>query len=235
MGSLETPHVSYLYDCQPLKCALNSNIIAQTVDDAVKNLGINRSFFCLLLSDAAKYMIAADITLKCLYPKLFHVTSVAHLLHNCAMKIYSNFEDVNQLIAKVKAVTIKNKTRQAKFSAIGYPPQPVPTRWVSWSNAALYYVKNLPEVKAIVESCVGSGILVTQANVCLQKSGLADQLLKIKDHYESLVKLIEKMENAKYIPLKKQCKQSKNLTLMRALVTSTNTLKNECRTMTFLK
>ena len=120
VGSLETPHVSYLYDCQPLKCAPNSNIIAQAVENAVSNLGINRSF-CLLLSDAAKYMIAAGITLKFLYPKLFHVTCVAHLLHNCAMKIKSHFEDVDQLIAKVNAVTIKNKTRQAKFSAIGYP------------------------------------------------------------------------------------------------------------------
>ena len=121
MGSLETPHVSYLYDCQPLKRAPNSNVIAQAVDDAVRNLGINRSFFCLLLSDAAKYRIAAGITLKSLYPKLFHVTCVAHLLHNCAMEIKSHFEDVDQLIAKVKAVTIKNKTRQAKFSVIGYP------------------------------------------------------------------------------------------------------------------
>ena len=64
------------------------------------------------------------------------------------MKIKSHFEDVDQLIAKVKAVTIKNKTRQAKFSAIGYPPQPVPTRWGSWLNAALYYAKKLSEVKS---------------------------------------------------------------------------------------
>ena len=105
VGSLETPHVSYLYDCQPLKCAPNSNIIAQAVDDAVRNLGINKSFFCLLLFDAAKYMIAAGITLKSLYPKLFHVTCVAHLLHNCSMKIKSHFEDVDQPIAKIKAVT----------------------------------------------------------------------------------------------------------------------------------
>ena len=54
VGSLETPHVGYLYDCQPLKCGPNSNIIALAVDDAVRNLGINRCFFCLLLSDAAK-------------------------------------------------------------------------------------------------------------------------------------------------------------------------------------
>ena len=126
------------------------------------------------------------------------MTCVAHSLHNCAMKIKSRFEDVDQLIAKVKAVTIKNKTRQAKFSAIGYQPQPVPTRWGSWLNAALYYAKNLPEVKAIVESLVGSGILVTQAKVSLQKSNSAGQLLKIKDQYECLVELIEKMESAKY-------------------------------------
>ena len=161
VGSLETLHVCYLYDCQLLKCAPNINIIAQAVDDAVRNLGINRSFFCLLLFDAAKYAIAAGVTQKSLYPKLFHVTCVAHFLHNCAIKIKSHCEDVDQLIAKIKAVTIKNKTRLAKFSAIGYPTQPVPTRWGSWLNAALYYAKNLPEVKAIVESFVGSEILVT--------------------------------------------------------------------------
>ena len=143
-------------------------------------------------------MIDASITLKSLYPKLFHVTCVAHLLHNCAVKIKSHFEDVDQLIAKVKAVTIKNKTRQAKSSAIGYPPQTVPTKWRCWLNAALYYAKTLPEVKAAVESFVGSRILVTQAKVSLQKSRLAGQLLKIKDQYECLVKLVEKMESAKY-------------------------------------
>ena len=167
--SLETPHVSFLYDCQSLKCALNSNIIAQAVDDAVRNLGINRSFFCLLLSDAAKYMIAAGITLKSLYPKLFHMTCIAHLLYNCAKKTKSHFEDVDQLIAKVKAVTIKNKIRQAKFTAIGYPPQPVPTRSGSWLNAVFYYAKNLPKIKAIVGSFIDSGVLLTQAKISMQK------------------------------------------------------------------
>ena len=115
VGSLETPHASYLYDCQLRKCAPNSNIIAQAVDDAVGNLGINRSFFCLLLSDAAKYMIDAGITLKSLNPKLFYVTCVAHLLYNCAMKIKSHFEDVDELIVKAKAVTIKNKNQTGKI------------------------------------------------------------------------------------------------------------------------
>jgi len=49
------------------------------------------SFF-LLLSDAAKYMLAADAIPKSLYPKLFHVTCVAHLLHNCGMQVDLNLK-----------------------------------------------------------------------------------------------------------------------------------------------
>ena len=58
--------------------------------------------------------------------------------------------------------------------------------------------KKLRKVKVIVENFVGTGVLVTQAKVSLQKSGLAGQLLKIKEQYECLAKLIEKMESAKY-------------------------------------
>ena len=53
-------------------------------------------------------------------------------------------------------------------------------------------------MKAIVQSFVGSEILVTHAKISLQKSDLAGQLLKIKDHHECLAKLTEKMESAKY-------------------------------------
>ena len=173
-------------------------------------------------------MIAADITQKSLYPKLFHVTCVAHLLHNCAMKIKSHFEDVDQLIAKVKALTIKNKTKQAKFSAIGYPPQPVLARWGSWLNATLYYAKSLPEVKTIVESYVVSEIVVTQAKVSMQKSGLAGQLLKIKDQYKCLVKLIEKMESTKYTIEAVQAIPELEI-LVKTPVTSTNKLKKNAK------
>ena len=75
VGSQETPHVSYLCDCQPLLCAPDSNNIAQAVDDAVRSLGI---------------------ILKSLYRKLFHVICVAHLLlHNRDMKVISHFENVD--------------------------------------------------------------------------------------------------------------------------------------------
>ena len=106
------------------------------------------------------------------------------------MKVKSHFEDVNQLMAKVKSATVKNKTRQAKFATIGCLPHPFVTRCVSWLNTALYHATNLAEVKAIVERSEGSGILITQPKASLQTTGLATQLLKIKDQYECLEKLI---------------------------------------------
>ena len=102
-------------------CA-NSNTIAQSVDDAVRYLRINRNSFCLLLSDVAKYWVATGAILKSLYTKLFHVLCVADLWHNCAIKVKSYFEVVDQLIEIVKLATVKSKTKQAKFTAIGWLP-----------------------------------------------------------------------------------------------------------------
>ena len=101
-------------------------------------------------------------------------------------------------------------------------------------NCCLELRKKLPEVKATVESFVGSGILVTQAKISLQKSGLAGQLLKIKDQYECLVKLIEKMESAKYT-IKEAVQAIQELDFSEDTCNITNTLKKECKTMTFLK
>ena len=99
--------------------------------------------------------MAASAILKSLCPKLFHVTCVAHFLHNCTMKVKPHFEDVNQLIAKVKSATVTNKSRQAKFATVGSLPQPIVIKWGSWLNAALCYAKNLHEGKAIVEVLQG--------------------------------------------------------------------------------
>jgi len=118
-----------------------------------------------------------------------------HALHiywtTVLCKFRSHFEDVDQLIAKVKlvkSVTVKNKSRQAKFAIIGCPPQPVLTRWGSWLYTALYHAKNLSEVKVIVDSFEGSGVSLTQTKVSSQTTGLAGQLLKIKDQYECNVR-----------------------------------------------
>ena len=70
-------------------------------------------------------MVVAGAILKCLYSKLFHETCVAHLLHNCTMKVKSHFEDDDQLIGKAKSAIVKNEIRQAKFVTIGCLHQPL--------------------------------------------------------------------------------------------------------------
>ena len=112
-------------------------------------------FICYSLTLQIIIMVAAGALLKSRYPKLFHVTCEPHLLHNGAMKVRSHFQDVDQLIAKVKLVTVKNKTRQVGFATAGHPPHPVFTRWGSWLNVASYYARNLLKVKAMVENFEG--------------------------------------------------------------------------------
>ena len=51
-----------------------------------------------LLSDAAKYMLAAEAILRFLYSKLFYVTCGTRLLHSCAMAVKFHFEGVIELI-----------------------------------------------------------------------------------------------------------------------------------------
>ena len=142
------------------------------------------------------------------------MTCVEHLFHSCAIKVKFHFEDVDQLLANVKSATVKNKitqvllcqisnstnkSRQAKFVNIGGPPKPIDTRCGSWLNTSLYYAKNLPAVKAIVEEGFEvSSILVNPANVSFPTTSLGTQHLKIKDQYKCLVKFVETMESAKY-------------------------------------
>ena len=137
VGDAAEPEKTYIVDCSIVE-TVNQHIVAAKIDDCIKKLDAPRSRFVLLLSDAASYMMASSAALKLLYPNLFHVTCTAHLLHNCAEKVRSHFKDVDNLIACVKASTVKNKTRRQMFINIGSPPELIVTRWGSWLHAAEY-------------------------------------------------------------------------------------------------
>ena len=83
-----------------------------------------------------------------------HVNCVAHLLHDCTILVCAYFKNINEVIATIKAATIKNKDRKKDFHDAGlpYPPDPVITSWATWLRAALYYSKNLPAVRVIVNN-----------------------------------------------------------------------------------
>ena len=115
VGKITSPETTFVLSCKALSKSADSDIVTGEIDDAVHCLGIARDKFCLLLSDAARYMTAAGDLLKKLYSKLFNVTCMAHLIHNCAMNVPANFPAVDELIARVKAQAVKNKARRILY------------------------------------------------------------------------------------------------------------------------
>ena len=180
-GSLDAPNQTFLLDCHPLDSGsnVNSSIILHTVDDILRQLEIKRENFSLFLTDAARYMSLAGKTLKELYPSLMHVTCVAHLLHNCAMRVRAYFKNSDEIIA-----TIKNKDCKKDFHNAGLPssPDPVITRYATWLRAALYYSENLPAVRTIVNNWTSAGLLVSRAKDAINVEDSVPDLVKINQY-----------------------------------------------------
>ena len=132
VGSLDAPNQTFLVDCHPLDIGsnVNSSIILHTVDDILRQLEIKRKNFSLFLTDTARYMSLAGKTLKELYASLMHVTCVAHLLHNCTMRVRAHLKNIDEVIATIKAATVKNKDRKKDFHDASLPssPDPIITR-----------------------------------------------------------------------------------------------------------
>ena len=71
------------------------------------------------------------------------------------------------LIARVKEITTENRSNQQRFAEIGQPHQSIITRWSCWLSAALYYSKNLPKVKEIIDSIDGEESILCEKYVSL--------------------------------------------------------------------
>ena len=106
---VEQPETTYLLHCKILDASPTQQTVIHAVDDAVCTLQTDRVNYVLLLTDAARCMTTAGRVVKQTYPRLFHITSVDHGLHNAAERIHANYEDVDKLIAAVKASMGKNK------------------------------------------------------------------------------------------------------------------------------
>ena len=193
-GSSNAPNQTFLVDCHPLDSGsnVNSSITLHTVDDILRQLETKRENFSLFLTDAARYMSLAEKTLKELYPSLIHVTCVAHLLHNCAMRVRAHLKNIDEIIATIKAATIKNKNRKKDFHDAGLPSpaDPVITRWATWLRAALHYNENLPAVCTIVNNWTSAGLLVSRAKDAINVEDLVPDLVKI-NQYRTLAANVE--------------------------------------------
>ena len=53
-----------------------------------------------------------------------HITCIAHLLHNCFMQVRGYFKNIDDVVATIKAATIKNKDRKKDYREAGLPLPP---------------------------------------------------------------------------------------------------------------
>ena len=92
----EQPGEIFLLACEVLERANNSSI--GVVFDSAMNLRwpykVQRDNVLLFVSDAAPYMIKAGKTLQLLYPKMIHVTCLAHALHRVAEEVRGSYPEV---------------------------------------------------------------------------------------------------------------------------------------------
>ena len=90
-------------------------------------------------------MSLAGETLKDLYPSLIHVNYVTRILHNCAMCMRACFKNIDEVIATIKAATIKNKDHKKNFHVADLPSllDPVIASWATSLKAALSCNENL--------------------------------------------------------------------------------------------
>ena len=101
MGALHEPATTYLYECKPLSSTPTGLIVGRAVDTALRECNITPEQFSLLLTDAASYMKTAAEGLKFTYDRFFHVTCIAHLIHNCAMRVRDFYSTVDVVISSL--------------------------------------------------------------------------------------------------------------------------------------
>jgi hypothetical protein len=107
---------------------VNNSSIAVVFDNSMNLLWLDKAEqenVFLFISDATSCMIKAAKALKLLYPKMIHVTCLAHALHRVAEEVRGSYPEVDQLIANGKKIFIKSPLQAQKFKEEA-PTLPLP-------------------------------------------------------------------------------------------------------------
>lgn len=202
--SMDAPGKSFLVLSKNLD-KTNCSTIACSVRDALRILwpGEDREDkVLLLLTDSAAYMLKAGEVLSAIYPKMLHVTCLAHGLHRVAEEVRNNFPEVNMLISSVKKIFLKAPSRVQAFREIlpgvSLPPEPILTRWGTWLSAALYYAEHFEKIKEVVNALdVNEATAISKALKILQSKEICGALAFLRANFSDFPNSIEKLESSK--------------------------------------
>jgi Protein of unknown function (DUF 659) len=228
LGLEEEKDKSYLLTMEVLE-VVNHSTIAAFFNNALQLLwpdSIKYDRVLLVCTDAARYMCKAMCGLQVLYPKMIHVTCLAHGLHRVAEYIRTNFSNVNMLISSVKKVFLKAPSRRRFFlretkNRIPLPPSVIVTRWGTWIEAAIYYAENFEEIKKVVDSLdISDAECIGEAQKTLKAKKLREELIFIKTNFACISKTIERLET-------RGLKLNDSLELVASVKKSLSSLKNK--------
>ena len=188
---------SFLVNCVDLEGKFNHQKICGVIDDAIKMIwhdNFDKEKLLLFITDGASYMKTAGKCLKAFYPKVIHVTCMAHLVNRLAAFI--RMEDVltDKFIAKNKKIFTKSRSRIEKFKEfapeISLPLKPVITRWSTWLDAAFYCAKNYDKIAQVVNSFDSSEALcIGKVQKLLTQQNLKNELSYLKANFGVLTKI----------------------------------------------
>ena len=113
------------------------------------------------------------------------------------MRVRSHLKNIDEVIAKIKIATIKNKDRKKDFHDVGLPSPSVlvVTRWATWIRAAVYYSENLSAVRTVVNNWTSAALLVSRAKDAINVEDLVPDLVKI-NQYRTLAANVEFLEGS---------------------------------------
>jgi len=88
-----------------------------------------------------------------LYPKMIHVTCLAHALNRVAEEVRGSYTEVDKLIANRRKIFIKSPLWVQKFKeeapTLPLPPQLIVTCWGTWLDAENYCCTNYSQIEKI--------------------------------------------------------------------------------------
>lgn len=159
----------------------------------------------LFVTDAAPYMIKAANALEVLYPKMIHLTCLAHALHRVAETVRCQYPDVDLLISTIKRIFLKAPSRieifKNNYPNIPLPPEPIIIRWGTWLQAVNYYSKFYDEIKNIVSMLDSEhAASISKGKEIFERPNIKSALSYIVSNFSFLGESISKLENTK-IPL----------------------------------
>lgn len=180
---------SFLFDLVRLDKAANGVQIIQLVSKSLLKLWENDIHYDrvrLLVSDQASYMLTAGRDMKAsLYPKMLHVTCLAHALHNVCLLAISMYKRVDRLVISVKRVFSKSARRRNEIRDqfdVPLPKLPVKTRWGTWIEFSIFLFIYYEDVKRYIATISAEDNLgISESLMLMHDPATMDELITLNE------------------------------------------------------